>query len=869
MPGCFGMALLAVLAATGSRSTSIRPSDASSPPPGSSALRWPRVQRQMRPWTRWWWLGSAVGKANLTRLLETYRQAGLGGMEITPIYGVRGQEARDIPYLSPQWMEMLRYTVAEAHRLDMGVDMATGTGWPFGGPQVTEEDSLDMLVIEMVDGRYKARIRWSGRKVKRAAPGGEGRCINPFSRESLAHYLPRFDAALAPLPPGAIRCQFHDSFEYAADWAPLLLDEFRARRGYDLGDHLAALAGEGDPDEVARVRTDYRETISDMLLENFTEPWTVWAHSHGSLSRNQAHGSPGNLLDLYGAADIPETEVFRGIGDPRMSKFASSAAHVLGKPLASSETCTWMSEHFTETLAQAKRVIDRLLLSGINHVVYHGTAYSPSDAAWPGWLFYASTHFQPGHPLWRDFPVLNAYVTRCQSVLQSGRPDNDVLLYWPLHDLWQEQPKVFGLTIEGRWLESQPVGYTARMLWDNGFAFDYVSDRQLLTAEVKDAAIRMAGGTYRVVLVPPCRFMPLETLRSLLRIAEAGGTVLFEGFPPRDVPGLANLEERRRALHALEARIVLKDADLRGLPGIERAELGRGRILAGPDAGALLGAAGVRQELLTAVNELMFIRRAYAGGWSYLLVNQRSAALNGWVELAVPARSAVLMDPMTGRTGVAEVRPGHGEKLQVYLHLAPGESVILRALAGAAPKGPEWSYWRAAGPPVPLDGRWRVQFVEGGPVLPKAYDATALGSWTAEPDPEAERFAGTARYTLTFNAPLQGAGAWMLDLGDVRESARVSLNGHSLGTLIGPPYRIPLPRLKPAGNVLEVEVTNAPANRIRDMDRRNVPWRIFHDINFVNIDYKPFDASGWPVRASGLLGPVTLTPMTRMRAGQF
>jgi hypothetical protein len=64
--------------------------------------------------------------------------------------------------------------------------------------------------------------------------------------------------------------------------------------------------------------------------------------------------------------------------------------------------------------------------------------------------------------------------------------------------------------------------------------------------------------------------------------------------------------------------------------------------------------------------------------------------------------------------------------------------------------------------------------------------------------------------------------------------------------------------LKPGENKLTVEVTNVAANRIRDLDRRRVEWRIFEDINFVNIDYKPFDASNWPVREAGLLGPVTL-----------
>ena len=65
--------------------------------------------------------------------------------------------------------------------------------------------------------------------------------------------------------------------------------------------------------------------------------------------------------------------------------------------------------------------------------------------------------------------------------------------------------------------------------------------------------------------------------------------------------------------------------------------------------------------------------------------------------------------------------------------------------------------------------------------------------------------------------------------------------------------------LKSGRNVLELEVTNLAANRIRDLDLRKVEWKIMREINFVNINYKPFDASGWALTPSGLLGPVTLS----------
>ena len=109
----------------------------SQPVPGA----WPAPQRDQKPWTRWWWPASAVDKASLTRQLEQIAAANLGGVEITPIYGAKGYEDRYIDFLSPKWMEMLEHVGREAKRLGLGVDMATGTGWPFGGPWVPRRTS--------------------------------------------------------------------------------------------------------------------------------------------------------------------------------------------------------------------------------------------------------------------------------------------------------------------------------------------------------------------------------------------------------------------------------------------------------------------------------------------------------------------------------------------------------------------------------------------------------------------------------------------------------------------------------------------------------------------------------------------------------
>lgn len=153
---------------------------------------------------------------------EQFAAAGLGGVEITPIYGAKGYEDRYIDFLSPKWVEMLAHTGREAQRLGLGVDMATGTGWPFGGPWVPPADAAQKAVLNSA-GQLVAEP--TKQLVKRPAPGGEGFVLDPYSPDALGRYLARFDEAFTAhkLPRGLIRGQFHDSFEYyGANWTAQL-----------------------------------------------------------------------------------------------------------------------------------------------------------------------------------------------------------------------------------------------------------------------------------------------------------------------------------------------------------------------------------------------------------------------------------------------------------------------------------------------------------------------------------------------------------------------------------------------------------------------------------------------------------------------
>jgi hypothetical protein len=927
----------------------------------TTLLYWPPVTRQTKPWTRWWWHGSAVNERDLTAEMEKYQKTGLGGLEITPIYGVRGAEDRFIEFLTPAWMGMLERTLKEADRLGMGVDMATGTGWPFGGPWVGAEDAckyfahqihmlkagerleapiiyaqkpiaravgrrvsvaelknpvssnpnLQELALDQVrfetrlplvalvaysdrgealdltakvgqDGKldwvapagewtlYAIFQGWHGKMVERAAPGGEGNVVDHFSSTALKNYLGKFDKAFAGRDLKSLRAFFNDSYEVddaegESNWTPNLFAEFERRRGYDLRKYLPALLSKDSPEKNARVLCDFRETVSDLLLDEFTSTWRRWAAGKGKIVRNQSHGAPANILDLYAASDIPETE---GQEILRM-KFATSAAHVTGKPLASAEAATWLNEHTLATLGDVKQAADKFFLGGVNHIVYHGTPFSPESEPWPGWLFYAAVHFGPTNSFWNDFEALNRYVARCQSFLQAGKPDNDVLLYYPIYDSWSQTPQTPRgmLPHYGGGIESALGQADGQTLQDAGYSYDLISDRQLRSVKFAAGELQTGGASYKAVVLPETRYIPHETFERMVALASAGATIIAGPSLPSDTPGWGDLDRRRASLKALIGRLRFEKMDG---SDAQVAKVGKGRFLLGGDLKRLLALAGIKPEPM-AGRGLRFIRRKDGGARYYFVVNQGAGAVDGWVALRNAAKSVAVFDPMREEKGIAATRRSDAGDTEVYLQLAPGESCALKTIDAPA-EGESFAYFKTAGEAQPLNGKWSLRFVAGGPELPAAVEIERLGSWTDLEGEAVKRFSGAAVYAISFARP--GQGDWALDLGRVAESARVRLNGNELGALINAPYRIRIPKesLKEQ-NILEVAVSNLMTNRIIDMDRRGVNWKKFYNTNMParrRENAGPdglFTAARWTPRESGLIGPVALIPIERFSPG--
>lgn len=886
---------------------------------------WPSVTKEMKPWTRWWWMGSAVDKTNIARELQLFDDAGFGGVEVTPIYGAKGYEARYIPYLSNSWMDMLAFTTEEAADIGLGVDMNLGTGWPFGGPQVTEQDAAtkffldevllkpgenlnfplgplekketfaklqalrafkangeeinldqyigkttgqwsapeDLRVIALFSGRTKQRV-------KRAAPGGEGFTLDHLGATSVEHYLKTFTQAFhgTQIP---IRSFFNDSYEvYGANWTDSFLDEFRKQKNYSLEDHLLDFSGKGnDKNREARVKSDYREVVSEILRANFLIPFTSFSQKRGALSRNQAHGSPGNLIDLYASTDIAECETFgssffnipklrrdsadiRNVDpDPMMFKFASSATNTHGKKYTSSETFTWLTEHFRTSLSQAKPEVEQLFLAGVNHVFYHGTTYSPADIPFPGWLFYASVNFTSNNPLWAHLSGLNRYVTRVQSILQSTQADNEILIYWPIYDIWHDTDapfKTLSVHHVDHWLHPTDFYKQSMGLQKSGYSFDFVSDAILEQAKMDNRQLFTARNArpYKAIIVPKSQYFSENTFAKLLKLAEEGATVIFQGLP-EDVPGLHNVAQRQKQLNDLRATLKFADEEQN-----QYTAYGKGKIYLTQDVQSALETEQVFPERLVR-SKLKFIRRVAEEKTYYYIVNHSADTIDDIFRLNAAGDVYTLLDPQTGEIATLPNAGG-----QVRLQISPGYAWIV-AVSNKSINAPTYRYINRK-EEVPLFNQpWRVSFLSGGPALPKPRTLRSLAFYTAWNDPDANRFSGIAQYETTVQLHKRPEKSYLLTLGEVGESARVFVNNKEAGTLWAHPFQLEIGALLQEGdNIIRVEVANLMSNRVRDLDKRKVPWRNYHEINFVNIDYKNFDASAWQIMDSGLQGPVRL-----------
>jgi hypothetical protein len=757
----------------------------------------------------------------------------------------------------------------------------------------------------------------TGQQVKRATVGMEGNVLDHFSGEAMALFLRAagdrvMDAVRSAADP-PFRSVFCDSLEvYGADWTEDLLAEFERRRGYDLAPHLPALWHETGA-LTPHVRYDTHLTLSELNLERFFVPLVEWAEARGMTARIQAHGAPGDVMQAYGLAHIPEGEnIF--LGDRykvnlRHRRLASSAAHLYAKPLASSETYTWLrTPLFMTTLEMMKPATDAVLLDGLNHIVNHGYSYSPPQAGEPGWTFYASTEANHTNTWWRHYPHLARYVQRASALLQRGVSVNPVAVYLPLADLFAQ----FGaggihIDVEAEALLDADLFAGLRQA---GYDFDLVHDHALATlATVEGGALRAGTGRYPVVVVPAARFMPPESAERLAELVRGGGHLIVLERLPEGAAGLREREARsarvRRALEGLWGRppapgdVAEAGAGTAMLAETGAAVLARLAAVLPPDFRIVEPAEDAGARRAAAVENVGFVHRRDGGSDWYFVANVSRRTQDLRVAFAVGHRAPELFDLEAGTVVsplVYDYVTFAGQPAtEVELRLDPFESCVVAFAAakdrplvtrtdwpgrlrlaragdaieatGLAPAGGEYVLRLGSGrahrlvvgdvpPPRPVPGPWTLTLGGRSPIR-----LGELRSWTELP--EGRAYSGWATYVTEFDGPeLSDDVEWVLDLGTVHETAEVVLNGEGLGAAWKGLRRVACGgALRPGRNQLRVEVANL---WIHDMVARPAPDLRALEETFGIRWGRYGEVPPETLPPAGLLGPVRLLAFKRV-----
>jgi hypothetical protein len=324
---------------------------------------------------------------------------------------------------------------------------------------------------------------------------------------------------------------------------------------------------------------------------------------------------------------------------------------------------------------------------------------------------------------------------------------------------------------------------------------------------------------------------------------------------PGDVPGYSNLKIRQAELKGILKKLSLvSDFSKTSVQPYKN-----GKIITGSDYKATLEAIGVQHEEMITKFGLHAIRRSNDDGYHYFISCLQNKDLDDWVTLAVSAESVQLFDPMTGETGKAETRPMN-DRIQVHLQLKSGQSLILKTFSHENISTDKWKYKKKLLSSIELTNKWKLFFENSDPQIKDTFELNTLKSWTDLGNNLLKINRGTGIYETNINVSEVVKNIdYVLNLGDVRESAHVFVNGQDAGIIWAVPFECNITKyLKTGDNKLRIEVTNLPANRIADYDRRKVDWRIFKEINIVDINYKKANYGNWKPVESGLCSPVKL-----------
>jgi len=694
-----------------------------------------------------------------------------------------------------------------------------------------------------------------------APPEGTGLQGDKMSRERVAQNFDAFVGEVLRRIPEEDRKSFkvvvEDSYEVGGqNWTDGMIDAFKRRYGYDPTPYIPVMMGHvvGSEDRSDRFLWDLRRFVADKVAYDYVGGLREASHRHGLTTwlENYGHwGFPGEFLQYGGQSDEVGGEFWAegDLGDIE-NRCASSSAHIYGKNKVSAESFTAGGGAYARYPALLKPRGDRFFTEGINNTLLHVFISQP-DERMPGINAWFGTEFNR-HNTWFDqLDVFTTYLKRCNFMLRQGRYVADVAYF-----IGEDAPKMTGVRDP-----ELPKGYS----------YDYINaeviERRLT---VKNGRWTLPDGlSYKILVLPKLKTMRPELLRRLDELVQLGGVLV--GPPPERSPSLEDYGKADDEVRQLAGLMWGNNGGARGgeeAGGVIR-RIGKGKVVYGMGLREVMDVEKVLPDCVIAGSDsVLFVHRTAGVEDIYFISNQSAHKVVVDAAFRVRGKAPELWDPLLGKMRELPAYTQEGEMVKVPLQLERYGScfvVFREPVAGRHEGAGQVGADVGMNFPVPkvvveVRGPWMVRFdaVSRGPLKPVVFDM--LMDWTMCKDTAVKYFSGTAVYKNTFRLPgdtyeqargSRGAAESLyLDLGMVRDMAKVKVNGVYVGGVWTPPYMVDISAaVKKGVNVVEVEVVNTWVNRlIGDSRLPEGERKTWMNVNPYNPDGK--------LESSGLLGPV-------------
>jgi hypothetical protein len=666
--------------------------------------------------------------------------------------------------------------------------------------------------------------------------GGKGLECDKFNPEAISlqfdHWFGEAIRQAGPELASQVLKIFHvDSWECGSqNWSPVFREQFQKRRGYDLLRWLPAMAGVpiASADSSERFLHDVRKTIAELLHDEFYAIMKDEAHRHGCQFSAECVAPTFTSDGMYhfSEADIPMGEFW--LRSPTHDKpndmaDAISGAHIYGKPIVQAEAFTELREAWDEYPGMLKTLQDRNYALGINRMVFHVFVHNPWLDRKPGMtLGGVGTFLQRDQTWWPQAKAWVDYSSRCQWLLQQGRPVADIAVFTGEElprrailppTLVSTLPGLFGpQRVEAERIRLQNIGEpitkipngvvrSANMAdpadWIDplhGYTFDsFNPDALLHLATVRNGRIELPGGaSYGLLVLPGATAMNPDpgavsaaVAQKLLELVKAGATILIDPATSYHSNTLTNAREDDSIVRSVFGQLFAGQVTHNpARPASHSSQvithLGKGRVILGPWQHPTLESIGIQPDVITGSNTIAYAHRKTRDADIYFFSNQSADPVFTKIRFRVTRGVPMYLDPVAGtKHPIAYWDSADTHIFRFPLSargsaflIIPRKPVSLRQL-----KNP--GVVHASG--ERLTGPWSVQFdtAFGGPAAPQHFDS--LISWSASSDSNIRYYSGPAVYTTTFQWTKEKKHAY-LKLGTLHDIATVTLNGIDCGT---------------------------------------------------------------------------------------